>query len=259
MKAVVFRATRDVVVEDVEDARIERDDDVVVRVTSSALCGTDLHMYEGRTGATPGMVLDFSPRVPVVHASPACPAPHTRVLGADPQHPRYSHDPIGLLGWHDREVRPGPGRPLQRDGGQASAARASAPRRRSMSVPKAFWLVSRSTGASSGVRRSNRDRRTEPLSAAAPGRLVARRQVSVTRPDLPARSRCPARLHHTSSLAGSVQPRASRSHPGQRAKTGLHTTAPVASSGIMRETPGSAGRGRSGLQAECAGLACRRG
>lgn len=57
MKAVVFRATRDVVVEDVEDARIERDDDAVVRVTSSALCGTDLHMYEGRTGATPGMVL----------------------------------------------------------------------------------------------------------------------------------------------------------------------------------------------------------
>ena len=47
MKAVVFRATRDVVVEDVEDARIERDDDVVVRLTSSALCGTDLHMYRG--------------------------------------------------------------------------------------------------------------------------------------------------------------------------------------------------------------------
>lgn len=57
MRAVVFRATRDVTVEDVPDARIERDDDVVVRVTSSALCGTDLHMYEGRTGAAPGMVL----------------------------------------------------------------------------------------------------------------------------------------------------------------------------------------------------------
>ena len=57
MKAVVFKATREVVVEDVPDASVERDDDVVVRVTSSALCGTDLHMYEGRTGATPGMVL----------------------------------------------------------------------------------------------------------------------------------------------------------------------------------------------------------
>ena len=57
MRAVVFKATRKVAVEDVPDARVERDDDVVVRVTSSALCGTDLHMYDGRTGAVPGMVL----------------------------------------------------------------------------------------------------------------------------------------------------------------------------------------------------------
>ena len=57
MRAVVFKAPREVAVEDVPDARIERDDDVVVRVTSSALCGTDLHMYDGRTGAVPGMVL----------------------------------------------------------------------------------------------------------------------------------------------------------------------------------------------------------
>jgi glutathione-independent formaldehyde dehydrogenase len=57
MRAVVFKATRNVAVDDVDDARIERDDDAVVRITSSALCGTDLHMYEGRTGAAPGMVL----------------------------------------------------------------------------------------------------------------------------------------------------------------------------------------------------------
>src|SRR5215472_10251897 len=57
MRAVVFKAPRQVAVEDVPDARVERDDDVVVRVTSSALCGTDLHMYDGRTGATAGMVL----------------------------------------------------------------------------------------------------------------------------------------------------------------------------------------------------------
>jgi glutathione-independent formaldehyde dehydrogenase len=43
--------------ENVPDARVERDDDAVVRVTSSALCGTDLHMYDGRTGAAPGLVL----------------------------------------------------------------------------------------------------------------------------------------------------------------------------------------------------------
>jgi hypothetical protein len=51
MRAVVFKATRDVAVDDVDDARIEPGDDAVVRITSSALCGTDLHMYEGRTGA----------------------------------------------------------------------------------------------------------------------------------------------------------------------------------------------------------------
>ena len=57
MRAVVFKTTREVAVDDAPDARIEWDDDVVVRVTSSALCGTDLHMYDGRTGAVPGMVL----------------------------------------------------------------------------------------------------------------------------------------------------------------------------------------------------------
>jgi threonine dehydrogenase-like Zn-dependent dehydrogenase len=41
-RAVVFEAPCQVAVEDVPDARVERDDDVVVRVTSSALCGTDL-------------------------------------------------------------------------------------------------------------------------------------------------------------------------------------------------------------------------
>ena len=57
MRAVVFKAPRKVAVEDVQDAHAEQDDDVLVRVTSSALCGTDLHMYDGRTGAAPGMVL----------------------------------------------------------------------------------------------------------------------------------------------------------------------------------------------------------
>jgi glutathione-independent formaldehyde dehydrogenase len=57
MKAVVFTDTRSVGVRDVPDAEIEEPSDAVIRVTSSAICGTDLHMYEGRTGATPGLVL----------------------------------------------------------------------------------------------------------------------------------------------------------------------------------------------------------
>jgi glutathione-independent formaldehyde dehydrogenase len=61
MKAVVYTGTRQVGVRDVEDAVLEESADVVVRVTSSAICGTDLHMYDGRTGAEPGMVIGHEP------------------------------------------------------------------------------------------------------------------------------------------------------------------------------------------------------
>ncbi|WP_062214116.1 glutathione-independent formaldehyde dehydrogenase [Streptomyces sp. NBRC 109706] len=56
MKAVVYQEPYSVTVEDVPDARIEDPNDVVIRVTTSAICGSDLHMYEGRTGAEPGIV-----------------------------------------------------------------------------------------------------------------------------------------------------------------------------------------------------------
>lgn len=56
MKAVVYEDTRRVGVQDVDDAVLEDPTDVVVRVTSSAICGTDLHMFDGRTGAEPGLV-----------------------------------------------------------------------------------------------------------------------------------------------------------------------------------------------------------
>jgi glutathione-independent formaldehyde dehydrogenase len=57
MQAVVYEDLRTVGVHEVADATIEADADAVVRVTSSAICGSDLHMYDGRTGATPGLVL----------------------------------------------------------------------------------------------------------------------------------------------------------------------------------------------------------
>jgi glutathione-independent formaldehyde dehydrogenase len=61
MKAVVFEDTRRVSVEEVDDAVVEQPTDVVVRVTSSAICGTDLHMYDGRTGAARGLVIGHEP------------------------------------------------------------------------------------------------------------------------------------------------------------------------------------------------------
>jgi glutathione-independent formaldehyde dehydrogenase len=56
MKAVVYKAPFQVAVEEVEDPRIEHPNDVIVRVTTTAICGSDLHMYEGRTAAEPGIV-----------------------------------------------------------------------------------------------------------------------------------------------------------------------------------------------------------
>ena len=61
MKAVVYEDTRTVDVRDVDDAVLEDATDVVVRVTSSAICGTDLHMFDGRTGAEPGLVIGHEP------------------------------------------------------------------------------------------------------------------------------------------------------------------------------------------------------
>ncbi|MBV8928662.1 MAG: alcohol dehydrogenase catalytic domain-containing protein, partial [Mycobacteriaceae bacterium] len=49
MKAVVYDGPRQVSVKDVPDARIERPTDVLVRITTTNICGSDLHMYEGRT------------------------------------------------------------------------------------------------------------------------------------------------------------------------------------------------------------------
>ena len=61
MQAVVYQGTRDVGVQTVDDAVIEDPEDVVLEVTASAICGTDLHMYDGRTGAEPGLVLGHEP------------------------------------------------------------------------------------------------------------------------------------------------------------------------------------------------------
>lgn len=61
MKAVVYEDTRRVAVLDVEDAALEEPTDAVVRITSSAICGTDLHSYDGRTGAQPGLVIGHEP------------------------------------------------------------------------------------------------------------------------------------------------------------------------------------------------------
>ncbi|HEX8743617.1 MAG TPA: zinc-dependent alcohol dehydrogenase [Thermoleophilaceae bacterium] len=46
MKAVAWHGKRDVRVDNVEDPRIEEPTDAIIRVTSTAICGSDLHLYE---------------------------------------------------------------------------------------------------------------------------------------------------------------------------------------------------------------------
>ncbi len=47
MKAVVFHKPGDMRVDSVPDPKIERDDDIILRVTATAVCGSDLHIYNG--------------------------------------------------------------------------------------------------------------------------------------------------------------------------------------------------------------------
>jgi threonine dehydrogenase-like Zn-dependent dehydrogenase len=46
MKALTFHGRRDVRVDDVPDPAIKYPTDAIVRITSSAICGSDLHLYE---------------------------------------------------------------------------------------------------------------------------------------------------------------------------------------------------------------------
>jgi threonine dehydrogenase-like Zn-dependent dehydrogenase len=47
MKALVIHGAKDVRVDNVDDPRIEDARDAIIRVTSTAICGSDLHIYNG--------------------------------------------------------------------------------------------------------------------------------------------------------------------------------------------------------------------
>jgi threonine dehydrogenase-like Zn-dependent dehydrogenase len=58
MKAVVFRGVGDIRLEDVPEPRLLESTDAIVRLTASAICGTDLHMIRGTlSGMKPGRIL----------------------------------------------------------------------------------------------------------------------------------------------------------------------------------------------------------
>ena len=61
MKAVVLEETRKVVVREVVDPAIRKPTDALLRITSTAICGTDLHFYEGRIRGIEGQVIGHEP------------------------------------------------------------------------------------------------------------------------------------------------------------------------------------------------------
>ncbi len=71
MKAAVFHKIGDISVDNVDDPKIEAPDDILVRVTSTAICGSDLHIYNGFFPQLKDMVMGHEFMGIVEEAGPA--------------------------------------------------------------------------------------------------------------------------------------------------------------------------------------------
>lgn len=61
MKAVTFQGAKDIQVKQVEDPKLQKNDDIIVRITSTAICGSDLHIYLGGMPTRPGFIIGHEP------------------------------------------------------------------------------------------------------------------------------------------------------------------------------------------------------
>ncbi len=61
MKAVTFQGAKDIQVKNVKDPEIQKKDDIIVRITSTAICGSDLHIYKGALPTHKGYVIGHEP------------------------------------------------------------------------------------------------------------------------------------------------------------------------------------------------------
>lgn len=58
MKAIVYEGMKNVKVSNVDDPKIQKEDDIIVKVTSTAICGSDLHLIHGMVPNLPhGFIL----------------------------------------------------------------------------------------------------------------------------------------------------------------------------------------------------------
>ncbi|MGE7586511.1 zinc-dependent alcohol dehydrogenase [Peribacillus sp. NPDC101480] len=61
MKAVTFQGAKDIQVKQVENPKLQQKDDIIVRVTSTAICGSDLHIYQGALPTHKDYVIGHEP------------------------------------------------------------------------------------------------------------------------------------------------------------------------------------------------------
>jgi len=71
MRALVWHAAKDVRCDTVPDPKIEHPRDAIIKVTSTAICGSDLHLYDGyMPGMESGDVIGHEPMGEVVEVGP---------------------------------------------------------------------------------------------------------------------------------------------------------------------------------------------
>lgn len=72
MRALVYHSSHDVRVEAMPDPLIQEPDDIIIRVTATAICGSDLHLYRGKVpGMKAGDILGHEFMGIVVETGPA--------------------------------------------------------------------------------------------------------------------------------------------------------------------------------------------
>ena len=61
MKAVTYQGKQSIAVQQVEDPSITDSQDIIVKITSTAICGSDLHLYQGNFPLPIGYVIGHEP------------------------------------------------------------------------------------------------------------------------------------------------------------------------------------------------------
>ena len=80
MRALVYHSAHDVKVDTVPDPILQQPDDIILKITATAICGSDLHLYRGKVpGMKEGDIMGHEFMGEVVEAGPAV----TRVAVGD--------------------------------------------------------------------------------------------------------------------------------------------------------------------------------